>query len=233
MRLDKFTASSSELSRSEATKVIRGGRVAVNGQIEKNVKTKVDPKNDEITFNKEVLKYREFVYLMMHKPQNYICSTKDAKQATVLELLPELFASRKPHSCGRLDIDTTGLVLLTDDGSWSYGITSPKKKCMKTYLVHSLSELGENDIKQLEEGIMLEDEDKPTLPAEIKRLGKCYYELKICEGRFHQIKRMFIALYNKVEKLHRQSIGPVTLGDDLKEGDFRELTDEEIEALRP
>jgi len=231
MRLDKFTATASELSRSEATKAIRGGAITVNGKTEKNPKTAVDAAKDEIKLKGEALTYREFVYLMLNKPEGYICSTKDARQQTVLELLPKFFADRKPHSCGRLDIDTTGLVLLTDDGNWSYGITAPKKKCYKTYLINSLSELSEEDIQKLEEGIILEGEEKATLPAKIKRLDHKYYELQIMEGRFHQIKRMFTAVYNKVLKLHRQSIGPISLGD-LPVEEFRELTTEEIDSLR-
>ena len=232
MRLDKLTASASELSRSEAARAIKKGFVQVNGRVAKNAKDNVDPLQDEVTLYDEVLFYREFVYLMLNKPQGYICSTKDEKKQTVLELLPKIMACREPHSCGRLDIDTTGLVLLTDDGSWSYGITSPKKKCIKTYFVNSAEELSEEDIQALEEGVMLDGEDKLTLPAQLKKLGDCYYELKIMEGRFHQIKRMFIARDNMVVKLHRHSIGLITLDEDLAEGDFRELSADEVDVLR-
>ncbi|MCM8531824.1 MAG: rRNA pseudouridine synthase [Lentisphaeraceae bacterium] len=228
MRLDRFIAKCTTMGRAESTKKVRQGKVTVNEKTITNPQTKVSPDTDTIYFDGNRLEYKEFIFLMLNKPMGFICSTKDDKNRTVLDLLPEEHSARSPFSCGRLDIDTTGLVILTDNGKWSHRITSPKKKCFKTYIVTSHEPLSKEDMVQLEEGVMLDDDDKITLPAKIKELEDCKYELQICEGRFHQVKRMFEAVGNLVVGLHRSSIGQIILDPKLESGKYRELTPEEI-----
>ncbi len=232
MRLDKYLSKCTDLSRSEATRALKNGFVKLNGSAVRDGKTNMDYLVDEVLFDGEPLLYRENIYLMLNKPQGYICSTEDEKCATILELISSAFASRKPYACGRLDIDTTGLVLMTDDGNWSYGITAPKKKCEKTYLIDSASELSDDDMSKIEEGLFLDDDEKITAPAKIEKLGELKYRLKITEGRFHQVKRMFEAVGNMVKKLHREQIGPIVLDSSLDLGQWRELTTEEVDSLR-
>ena len=228
MRLDKYIGHSSTLSRKEAVKAIRCGSVTVDGRNERNAAAKINEAVSVVSLDGQPLIYRENIYLMLNKPEEYICSTKDERNKIVLELLPPEFASREPFACGRLDIDTTGLVLLTDDGRWSHNITSPKKKCFKTYIVNSLFSLSAEAMQQLEEGVMLEDDDKITLPAKIKEIGQSKYELQIQEGRFHQIKKMLVAVGNQVVALHRASIGNIVMDESLELGKWRELTEAEI-----
>ena len=228
MRLDRFIAKCTHCGRSQATKTVRQGKVSVNDQTISNPQTKIKPESDLILLNGEPLEYKEHIYLMLNNPQGYICSTKDEKCRTVIELLPSKYALREPASCGRLDIDTTGLVLLTDNGKWNHKITSPKKKCFKKYIVESEASLSEADMQSLREGVLLTGEEKNTLPALITELGDCRYELQICEGKFHQVKRMFQAVGNLVLGLHRAQIGDIVLDASLSAGSFRELTEEEV-----
>lgn len=232
MRLDKYISNQTSLSRSEAVKALRSGRVSVDGTVIREAKTQVKENIQSISLDGKEISFKKNIYLMLNKPADYISSTEDKKHKTVIELLPEEYSCRNPFPCGRLDIDTTGLVLLTDDGQWAHNITSPKKKCFKTYIVHSLRALADAEIKSLEEGIFLAGDDKITMPARIKVLAECKYELQISEGRFHQVKRMFESLGNKVLKLHRQAIGEIQLDDSLTEGGFRELSDEEIHFFK-
>ena len=232
MRLDKYLAKMTVLSRNEVAKAARKGRILINGEVVKSAKFNVDEDSDIVTLDGEDITFRENIYIMMNKPDGVICSTRD-RQKTVLELLPIDVGQREPFSCGRLDKDTTGLVLLTDDGAWAHGITSPNRNCGKAYLVNSKTELTEKDIKLFENGFLLdEEEEKPTLPAILEKLDECYYKLIIFEGRYHQVKRMFEAVGNEVTRLHRDSIGELKLDPDLEEGDWRYLTEEEVGALR-
>ena len=231
IRLDKIISKCTDLTRSEATRALKAGYVRVNGKPEKSGKISVDPVDDEILFDGEKLIYREQIYLMLNKPQGYVCAAKDERLKTVLELLPPALASREPFSCGRLDADTTGLVLLTDDGAWGHSITSPKKLCVKTYLVGSNSELGEGEMKSLEEGVYLDGDEKITAPAKIAKLDEKTYSLQITEGRYHQVKRMFAAVGSKVISLHREQIGDLALDVSLSEGDWRELSEDEVKLF--
>ena len=228
MRLDRFVSKCTNMGRAQATKLVRKGNVEINSSKVNNPQTKVKLESDTVKLNGELLEYKEFIYIMLNKPQGYICSTKDDKHRTILDLFPEKISLREPHSCGRLDIDTTGLVLATDNGKWSHKVTSPKKKCFKTYIVQSDTPLTKEDMQLLQEGVLLDGEDKKTLPAQIRELGECEYELKICEGKFHQVKRMFQAVNNCVLALHRSKIGNIILDNKLKPGCFRELTPYEI-----
>ena len=230
MRLDKFIAEHTGLTRSQATKAIRQSAVKINGEIVKNGAIKVILE-DEIYFEDELLPWvEEGQYFMLHKPQGYVCSHDDGDYPTIYQFFePPL--SGKLHSAGRLDVDTTGLVLLTDDGQWSHRITSPKHQCEKTYLVTLADPVENHYTSACEEGILLRGEKEPTKPAKLEVLDDYNVNLTISEGRYHQVKRMFAALGNKVVALHRWRIGNVELDESLEEGEFRPLTREEIDNL--
>ena len=227
MRLDKFLAENTGLTRSQANKALRQSAVTINGEIEKNGATKIS-REDEICFEGELLPWVEDgLYFMLYKPQGYVCSNDDGDYPTIYQFFDYPLAG-KLHSAGRLDVDTTGLVLLTDDGQWSHRITSPKHHCEKTYLVTLADPVEDFYAEKLAEGILLRGEKDPCLPAQLEIIDDYNVNLTISEGRYHQVKRMFAALGNKVEALHRWRIGDVVLDETLEEGEFRPLTDEEI-----
>ena len=230
MRLDKFLAETTGLTRSQAAKVLRQSAVTVNGKIEKSGAVKVSP-DDEIYYDGERLTWVENgQYIMLHKPQGYICSHEDGDYPTIYQFFDYPLSARL-HSAGRLDVDTTGLVLLTDDGQWSHRITSPKFHCEKTYLVTLADPVDANYVQACADGILLRGEKELTKPATLEILDDYNVNLTLSEGRYHQVKRMFAALGNKVIALHRWKIGNVVLDEHLAEGEFRPLTEEEIAYL--
>lgn len=230
MRLDKFLAETTGLTRSQAAKVLRQSAVTVNGKIEKSGAAKVSP-DDEIYYDGERLTWVENgQYIMLHKPQGYICSHEDGDYPTIYQFFDYPLSARL-HSAGRLDVDTTGLVLLTDDGQWSHRITSPKFHCEKTYLVTLADPVEVNYVQACADGILLRGEKEPTKPATLEILDDYNVHLTLSEGRYHQVKRMFAALGNKVVALHRWKIGNVVLDEHLAEGEFCSLTEEEIAYL--
>ncbi|QIW16723.1 16S rRNA pseudouridine(516) synthase [Pasteurellaceae bacterium RH1A] len=227
MRLDKFIAENTGLTRSQATKALRSGLVTVNGHIEKSGSAKVS-QSDLICYEDEPIEWvAEGQYFMLNKPQGYICSHDDGDYPTVFQFF-DYPLTTKLHCAGRLDVDTTGLVLLTDDGKWSHRITSPKHHCEKTYLVTLADPVEDFYAEELAKGILLRGEKTPCLPAQMEVLDDYNVNLTISEGRYHQVKRMFAALGNKVVALHRWRIGEIVLDEDLAEGEFRTLTAEEI-----
>lgn len=226
MRLDKFIAENTGLTRSQATKALSAGQVTVNGEIEKNSALKVS-EQDDICFDGELLEWvADGQYFMLYKPQNCVCSHDDGDYPTVFQFF-DYPLTAKLHCAGRLDADTTGLVLLTDDGKWSHRITSPKHHCEKTYLVTLADPVEDFYAEKFAEGIMLRGEKTPTKPAQLEILDDYNVNLTISEGRYHQVKRMFAALGNRVEALHRWRIGDVVLDETLEEGEFRALTEQE------
>ncbi|MDW0617391.1 16S rRNA pseudouridine(516) synthase RsuA [Mannheimia haemolytica] len=230
MRLDKFIAENTGLTRSQAAKVLKSGVVTVNGNIEKSGAAKIS-QEDEIYYEDQKLEWvEEGQYFMLYKPQDYICSHDDGEYPTVFQFFDYPLMT-KLHTAGRLDVDTTGLALLTDDGKWSHRITSPKHHCEKTYLVTLADPVEDFYAQRLAEGILLRGEKEPTLPAQLEILDDYNVNLTISEGRYHQVKRMFAALGNKVEALHRWRIGDVVLDERLEEGEFRSLTSEEIASF--
>lgn len=227
MRLDKFIAEQTGLTRSQAAKVLKSGVVSVNEEIEKSGARKVSAE-DTIRYEGELLEWLEGgQYFMLYKPQGYVCSHDDGEYPTVFQFF-DYPLMNKLHTAGRLDVDTTGLVLLTDDGQWSHRITSPKHHCEKTYLVTLADPVEAFYAQQLAEGILLRGEKEPCLPAKMEILDDYNVNLTISEGRYHQVKRMFAALGNKVEALHRWRIGDIVLDESLEEGEYRALSDEEI-----
>lgn len=226
MRLDKFIAENTGLTRSQATKALRSGQVSVNGEIIKNSALKIS-EQDEICFDGTALAWvGEGQYFMLYKPQGYVCSQDDSEYPTVFQFF-DYPLTAKLHCAGRLDADTTGLVLLTDDGKWSHRVTSPKHHCEKTYLVTLADPVENGYAEKLAEGIMLRGEKTLTKPATLEIIDDYNVNLTISEGRYHQVKRMFAALGNKVVALHRWKIGDVVLDESLSEGEFRSLTEKE------
>ncbi|MCK3655478.1 16S rRNA pseudouridine(516) synthase [Pasteurellaceae bacterium Macca] len=230
MRLDKFIAENTGLTRSQAAKALRAGQVKVNGELEKSTSRKITPE-DTICFDDEPLTWTEAgQYFMLYKPQNCICSHDDGEYPTVFQFFDYPLMS-KLHCAGRLDADTTGLVLLTDDGKWSHRITSPKHHCEKTYLVTLADPVEDFYGEKLAEGLWLRGEKTITKPAQLEILDDYNVNLTISEGRYHQVKRMFAALGNKVVALHRWRVGDVVLDEQLTEGEFRALTPDEIASF--
>ncbi|MCA1930362.1 16S rRNA pseudouridine(516) synthase RsuA [Rheinheimera sp.] len=230
MRLDKFICDCTGLTRSQAGKVIRQKLVTVNDELAKQPALQLKA-SDKVCLDGEELQLIGLRYIMMHKPAGYICSTEDPDHDTVFALMDEPLLERL-HTVGRLDLDTTGIVLITDDGQWSHKISSPKHHCAKTYRVWLADPVPESAIAQFAEGIMLRGEKTLTKPAQLVILEPHQALLTISEGRYHQVKRMFAAIGNKVEKLHREQIGDLPLDPDLAEGEYRYLTDDEVALFR-
>ncbi|MDL0431030.1 pseudouridine synthase [Marinobacter sp. TBZ242] len=229
MRLDYFIANASALSRRDAKRAISAGLVQVDGQVCRKAGSPVAPES-AITLDGQPLALPGDRYLMLHKPEGVISATTDSQQPTALDLLP---ADVRPglHIAGRLDADTTGLLLLTTDGQWSHRITSPRVNCPKTYRATLSEPISSGAIALLEKGVTLRNESRPTSPARVERLEDRLIDLTISEGRYHQVRRMLAAVGNHVEGLHRWRIGAVTLDPDLSPGQYRELTAAEVERL--
>ncbi len=225
MRLDKYLATHSEASRTLAKMAIKSGRVEVNGEVIKDQGKKLKP-DDVVCINGRELVESNEVYLVMNKQAGIICATQDEEQDTVLDFL-DSYTHKELHIAGRLDKDTTGLVLITSDGKWSHRVTSPNYECEKVYQLEAILPIQESYIEEFSNGILLRDEVKPTKPAKLEITGENTAKLTLTEGKYHQVKRMFGAMGNRVTKLHRESVGGVSLGE-LGEGEFRELTEEEI-----
>ncbi|ASI91191.1 16S rRNA pseudouridine(516) synthase RsuA [Vibrio mediterranei] len=229
MRLDKFLCDALGATRKEATKIIKSGDVTVDGVVQKSGAFKVTEDNSVEWQDREV-RMQGPRYIMLFKPDGFVCSHEDGFNHTAFVLLDEV-KMENLHFAGRLDVDTTGLVLITDDGQWSHRITSPKHKCAKTYRVWLADPVQDNYIKAFEEGIELRNEKALTLPAQLEIIDEKEVLLTIHEGKYHQVKRMFAALGNKVEGLHRESVGDIVLDEMLEPGEYRYLTQEEIDSV--
>ena len=230
MRLDKFLCDSGYGTRSQVKQLIKTGQVFVNENPCRQAELKIDEKKDTVTVNGKKCSYQEFVYYMFHKPADCVCAVKDNVSRTVMEYLAKEDLRKDLFPVGRLDKDTEGLLLITNDGKLSHRLLSPKKHVPKTYYVKIKKELSDEDIKALETGVDIGDEKK-TLPAAVTRLDKRELQLTISEGRFHQVKRMLFALGNEVVYLKRISMGGLYLDENLKPGEYRTLPREEIKNL--
>lgn len=230
MRLDKFICDSTGLTRSQAGKVIRQKLVSINGDVVKQAAVQVTD-SDQVVLDGKPLAIIGLRYLMLHKPAGFLCANDDPEHPIVFNLLDEPIIERL-HTVGRLDLDTTGLLLITDDGKWSHRISSPKHHIAKTYRVWTADPISADATSLFAEGIMLRGETDPTLPAELELINEREALLTIHEGRYHQVKRMFAAIGNKVEQLHREKIGGLQLPDDLAEGEYRALTSAELKLLQ-
>ena len=228
MRLDRFVCKSTELSQQQALDCIHQGQVWVNGVAVVDESTQVH-ENNNIQLKGQTLVTRPFRYLLINKPADTLCSNVDGVYPSLFSLL-DIERQSELHIAGRLDADTTGLVLITDDGRWTYHITSPTKSCHKTYRVKLAKPIGDDAvIERFHNGIQLQGEQGLTLPAILHILTAQDVLLTLTEGKFHQVKRMFAAVGNKVVALHRQSIGAVTL--DVEQGQWRYLTADEVQSF--
>lgn len=230
MRLDKFVAHTTPHSRSEVRLLLRAGRLRVNGQPVKDAGLALGP-TDTVALDGTLLTLRGPRYFMLNKPAGVVSATEDGEHRTVLDLLrgenPEGL-----HIAGRLDIDTTGLVLITDDGQWSHRVKAPGRH-EKRYRVQTARPIADDAETRFATGLCLRgEEDQPTLPACLQRLGPCEALVWLQEGRYHQVKRMFAAIGNHVERLHREAVAGIELDPALSPGEWRPLTSAEIAVGR-
>lgn len=229
MRLDKFIAQTTDLTRRTAQYAIRDGRILVNG----NSKVKATQKITdacEITYDGQVLSIPALVYLMLNKPQGVVSTHSDATHTTLLDLLQEAYP-QELQIAGRLDVETTGLILITDDGLWNHKVTSPKRSTGKRYRVSVVDPIDESVIETFAEGIVLRGEKRATKPAKLKIINTHEALLTITEGKYHQVKRMFAAVGNKVTALHREAVGSIELDAALAPGEYRALTPQEVASI--
>lgn len=231
MRIDKLLSHMGIGSRTEIKKYLKTCRVKLNGEFEKKSNTQIDTEKDEILFDDEKVIYKEFTYLMLNKPKDYISATFDKKLKVVVDLLEFPYSNMELFTVGRLDIDTTGFLLLTNDGKFSYNVTSPKKNVNKKYFVKLLENLTDEQKEKIENGIYFEKEDFITENAVVEKVSETEIYLTISEGKFHQVKRMLEYVGNKVVELKRVEIGNLKLDEKLQLGEYRELTEEEIKKI--
>jgi 16S rRNA pseudouridine516 synthase len=227
MRLDKFVCKSTELTKNEAIQRIHFGEVSVNDEITRNEATQVH-ENNTISLSGVRLKARDFRYILMHKPAGIICSNIDEAYPTLFNYL-EVDKISELHIAGRLDADTTGLVLITDDGRWSFNITAPTKACRKVYRVALSKDIADDVASKFAQGIVLQGEQGLTQPATLEVISAKEVLLTLTEGKFHQVKRMFAAVGNRVVSLHREQIGDIVLDVELKH--WRYLTQDEVQSF--
>ncbi|MFB9278242.1 pseudouridine synthase [Cohnella cellulosilytica] len=267
IRLDKMLGNLGYGTRSEIKQWIKQGTVTVNGEVTKDHGRKVDPNADAVTLNGETIRYRDTVYVLLHKPAGVVSATEDYRDRTVIDLLDEDLTVLSPFPVGRLDKDTEGLLLITNDGKLSHELLSPRKHVPKTYRALVAGVVGQADAEAFGSGVRLDD-DYVTMPAQLRVLASAesaagggmkadapddaaemaavlgfapsgqeaqplsWIELTIHEGKFHQVKRMFEAVGKKVLYLRRVAMGPLRLDPGLAPGEWRELTEEEIDSLR-
>jgi len=225
-RLDKFISHLAEIPRTQARASIKRKEVSVNGEIITSHNFQL-AQQDEVLHQGTPLVFLGKRHYMLNKPVGYVCANSDELHKTVFDLLDEPNMSDF-HVAGRLDIDTTGLVIITNDGDWSHKITSPKSNKFKTYLVETQEPITDEALEQLRTGVILHNEKDLTRPAIAERLANYGLRLSISEGKYHQVKRMLYAVDNKVVELHREQIAGITLDENLASGEYRLLTPEEI-----
>lgn len=221
-------------SRKEVKALLKSQAVKVDGGVTKDVAKHVDPEKQEVMVYGERVHYQEFIYLMMNKPPGVISATEDMYDQTVIDLLDPFHQHFKPFPVGRLDKDTEGFLLITNDGQLSHNLLSPKKHVPKVYYAQIEGEVVEADIEAFAQGVTLED-GYHTKPGKLKILKageQSEIELEISEGKFHQVKRMFESVGKTVTYLKRLSMGPLELDENLELGEYRELTTEEVEKLK-
>ena len=235
MRLDKFLVENGLGSRSQVKEVLKKGLVLVNGRAEKSPKTQINETADEIVVSGQKLTYEKFVYYLLNKPKGYISATEDERHKTVLDLLDETARQKEVFPVGRLDIDTHGLLLLTNNGKLAHAMLSPKKHVEKIYRAQVAGLMNQSDVERFARGIELKD--FTCQPAQLKILEvdeekeTSLVEISLAEGKFHQVKRMVAACGKEVTDLQRLSMGPLQLDPELALGEWRRLTEEEMKSL--
>lgn len=235
MRLDKYLVACAVGSRTEVKNFLKSGRVTVNGKKEKSAKLQIDEETDEVCFDGQKLDYEEFVYYMMNKPQGVISATEDPKHKTVLDLMDDYARAKEVFPVGRLDIDTHGLLLLTNDGKLAHALLSPKRHVDKTYLAQVDGIMTDEDIETFAKGLPLKDFTCQPAKLELVSIDRekdqSLVRVTIAEGKFHQVKRMVAYCGKEVVDLQRLTMGTLTLDEDLKRGEWRRLSKEELEGL--
>ena len=228
-RIDKIISNNTNLSRNDVKKYIKNKLIIVNNKIIDSPKIKIDPNVDKIFINGEILKYQKYVYLVLNKPKGYVSATIDNLSKTVIDLCPDKFKNRNLFPAGRLDKDTTGLMIITDDGEFAHNILSPKKHIKKQYYVVLSGNLDNIMIDKFYSGLVVGNEKFKSAKLEILSNNTCYVTLT--EGKYHEIKRMFKKYNLDVIELKRIMMGNLFLPDDLDEGECRELTSEELKKI--
>ena len=235
MRLDKFLVENGLGSRSQVKELLKKGLVLVNGREEKSPKTQINETADEIVVSGQKLTYEKFVYYLLNKPKGYISATEDERHKTVLDLLDETARQKEVFPVGRLDIDTHGLLLLTNNGKLAHAMLSPKKHVEKIYRAKVAGLMNQSDVERFARGIELKDFTCHPAQLKIVELDEekeiSLVEITLAEGKFHQVKRMVAACGKEVTDLQRLSMGPLQLDPELALGEWRRLTEEEMKSL--
>ena len=229
LRLDKYIADTGTVSRKEVKAAAKKGLISVDGKTVKDVSARIDENTAEVVFCGQKINWRKYVYVMLNKPQGYISSTEESDK-TVMKLLPPEYSKMECFPCGRLDIDTVGLLVITNDGPLAHKLLSPRHHAEKTYYYHCSPEIGTAEAERLCEGVDIGDYVTKTSKVEMIGGGEGY--ITLTEGKFHQIKRMFEAVGSSITYLKRVEFGTVKLDEALSEGEWRELTESELEALK-
>lgn len=231
MRVDKFLSEMGIATRSESARAAKRGEISVDGIVIKKADIHIDPEKNAVCYRGSLVKYEKYIYVMLNKPDGYVSATEDGREKVVTELLPDEIRARDVFPCGRLDKHTTGLMLITDNGELSHRLLAPKSHVKKRYRYSSKFPLSESDKNRLECGTVLDD-GYETKPSEIELdEGRDSGIITLTEGKYHQIKRMFESVGNKITELERISFGPLTLDASLSRGEWRYLTEEEIKML--
>lgn len=233
IRIDKMLSNMGIGSRKQIRQYAKAGLICVNGNVEKDSSKIIDESTDEVTYNGERIRYVQYIYLMMNKPAGVVSATEDSRERTVADLLNEADRLYSPFPAGRLDKDTEGLLLLTNNGMLAHNLLSPRKHVDKTYYTEIRGCVGSDDVSKFASGVMLED-GYVALPAGLSiieqgDMSKCF--VTISEGKFHQIKRMFEAVGKEVSYLKRLEMGPLRLDENLSAGEYRHLTEDEMSSL--
>lgn len=229
MRLDKFLVEAGVATRTEATKDARNGFVLVNGKAERRTASHVDPTVDVVTYKGQVITYREFTYVMLNKPEGYVSATEDEKLPAVLELLPDELQRIGLFPCGRLDRNTLGLMILTNNGPLSHKLLAPKSHVSKVYYFKAEDNITDEDVERLQSGVDIGG--YLTAPCKVELVNSKEGYITLHEGKYHQIKLMLKAVCNKITYLERVKFGPIAIDTNLSRGEWRFLNDEEQKAL--
>jgi len=230
LRLDKYISNATDLSRTEAKRLIKTGEVTLDDRAVVNPAQKVRP-DQTVAIEGSTITLAQHRYFMMNKPAGIVSVTKDHNNPTAIGLMCE-HRSEELQIAGRLDIDTTGLLLITDDGQWNHRLTSPRSDCAKIYQVGLAEAIGNDYQTALAAGVLLEGEKHRCMPAHMEQIDQHHLRLRIAEGKYHQVKRMFAALGNHVLSLHRSQVGDIILDPELEPGDYRPLTELEVSSIQ-
>lgn len=230
IRLDKYVSVAASISRNDVKSALRRGRITVNGNTEKSAGRKIDTEKDIILMDNSVLKYKKYVYILLNKPCGIISASNDKRQKTVVDLLPDKYSKYSLFPVGRLDKDTTGLLIITNDGDFAHRVITPKKEVEKSYIATLDGSITDDTVNAFASGVTLAD-GTSCRPAKLERISENVVRVVISEGKYHQIKRMFGTQNLPVVKLHRERIGSLTLPKNLDFGEFTELDEHDVSLI--